>query len=104
MNLCSKPGCGAPGAAVLAYDYEARAAVIGDAVEGDISPHLYVLCSRCAERLNPPRGWTLADERTEPPLFLDAEVTQLHATEAPAEELEPEPATERKQLFFGYSA
>jgi len=64
VNLCSKPSCARPGAAVLAYDYAARVAVIEDPPEGEISPHVYALCRGCAEQLRPPRGWELIDSRS----------------------------------------
>jgi hypothetical protein len=64
VNLCSKPGCTRAGGAILAYDYGERRAILQDAREiGQISPHAYVLCSSCAERLRPPRGWLLEDLR-----------------------------------------
>jgi hypothetical protein len=66
--MCSKPGCVGKGASILAYDYEAKRAHLADA-GGDISPHVYVLCSACAERLRPPRGWVLDDQRSEPAVF-----------------------------------
>ena len=71
MTLCSKPSCARPGAAVLAYDYAASTAVLEDPVAGRPNPHLYVLCALCAEKLKPPRGWTLVDRRTDPRLFVD---------------------------------
>jgi hypothetical protein len=68
MSMCSKPGCVGNGTAILAFDYAARRALLADA-RGDISPHVYVLCSDCAERLRPPRGWILDDQRNEPAVF-----------------------------------
>lgn len=71
MNTCSKPGCTRAGAAVLGYDYGARLALLEDPPgKGRLSPHLYVLCVPCAERLRPPQGWMLEDVRTTPPLVL----------------------------------
>lgn len=88
---------------MLAYDYAASTALLEDPPEGAISPHLYVLCARCAERLRPPRGWILDDRRSKPRLFVERDpvlVSAHHSSEA------PEPADEqgRTQLFFGYSA
>lgn len=101
MSSCSKPGCANPGAAVLGYDYAARRAVLDDP-SGDVSPHAYVLCTRCAEKLTPPRGWVLDDNRAEPPLFLDR---VKEREDAPAVESLPAPEEPaRRQLFFGYSA
>jgi hypothetical protein len=103
VNPCSKPGCGNPGAALLGYDYADRRAVLDDPPEGEISPHAYVLCTRCAEKLTAPRGWVLDDHRAAPPLFLDR---ALEERDEPAAVDAHPPAGEprRQQLFFGYSA
>lgn len=104
MNTCSKPGCARAGAAVLGYEYDARRAVLEDPPEtGQVAPHLYVLCNPCAERLTPPYGWVLDDARTAPPLFV-AGPRSLHAISLEAPDAEEEPAPQRRQLFFGYSA
>ena len=102
MNSCSKPGCANPGAAVLGYDYSDRRAMLEDP-GGDISPHAYVLCTRCAEKLTPPRGWVLDDNRAEPPLFLDR-IKERDETAASVGALSSPEEPERRQLFFGYSA
>lgn len=103
MNLCSKPSCTRPGAVVLAYDYAARKAVLDDPGTGQLSPHVYILCARCAEKLNPPKGWELEDHRSEPPLFVERE--RPHVVTIATGDREPEPAaSSRRQLFFGYSA
>jgi hypothetical protein len=70
VNLCAKPSCVRPGAAVLAYDYAARMAVLEDPSDGEISPHSYALCGPCANHLQPPRGWELVDLRDAPRLFV----------------------------------
>ena len=101
MNTCSKPGCANPGAAILGYDYAERRAVLEDPV-GDVSPHSYVLCTRCAQKLTPPRGWTLDDNRAQPPLFLDR--LKEREQPAPVEALPPPEEPRRQQLFFGYTA
>lgn len=104
MNTCSKPGCTRTGAALLAYDYAARLALLQDPpASGQASPHLYVLCSPCAERLRPPQGWVLEDDRSEPPLFVAAGSRYEPPDVGAALEEEEEP-TIRRQLFFGYSA
>ncbi|MFN2586504.1 MAG: DUF3499 family protein [Actinomycetota bacterium] len=104
MNLCSKPGCASPGAAVLGYDYADRRAVLDDPPP-EISPHAYVLCNRCAGKLTPPRGWVLDDLRAAPPLFLDRVADRVEPVPATAPDaLAPLGAPERRQLFFGYSA
>lgn len=66
--MCSKPGCVGQGTAILGYDYAERSAVLADAL-GDISPHVYVLCSGCAGKLRAPRGWVLDDQRSQPTVF-----------------------------------
>ena len=105
MSLCSKPGCGNPGAAILGYDYAERRAVLDDPPSSDVSPHSYVLCTRCAEKLTPPRGWVLDDLRAEPPLFLDrVKERSESAAAAAAETLAAPGEPERRQLFFGYTA
>jgi len=103
VNLCSKPGCTRSGAALLSYDYGARLAHLEDPPSaGEVSPHLYVLCVVCAERLRPPQGWLLEDHRTTPPLFVARGSTRTAPDHEPEEETEPVPS--RRQLFFGYSA
>lgn len=103
MSPCSKPGCANPGAALLGYDYADRRAVLDDPPDGEISPHAYVLCTKCAEKLTPPRGWVLDDNRAEPPLFLDRMVKERDAAAA-VEKLPPPEEPRRQQLFFGYTA
>ena len=98
MNLCSKPRCARPGSVALAYDYAGRRAVLHDPPDGEMSPHLYALCVSCAEKLSPPRGWTLEDERLEPRLFA-ASAGMVRATRF---EDTVEPATTvTAQHFFG---
>ena len=48
---------------MLGYDYDTRRAVLTLPAPGELSPHLYALCGHCADRLRPPRGWELVDER-----------------------------------------
>ncbi|MEA2452352.1 MAG: hypothetical protein QOG04_1062 [Actinomycetota bacterium] len=102
MTVCSKPGCTRTGAAVLGYDYAERLALLEDPPHtGQVSPHVYVLCVPCAERLRPPQGWVLEDARAEPPLFVAGDRPE-HSTAGSDDDIEP--VTTRKQLFFGYSA
>lgn len=97
MNLCSKPRCTRPGSVALAYDYSGRRATLEDPPTGELSPHLYALCVLCAEGLRPPRGWTLEDQRSRPPLFGDRSAARVSASRAP--EVEEESVSE-SQLFF----
>jgi hypothetical protein len=104
VNTCSKPGCTRTGIALLGYDYAARLALLQDPPEtGQVSPHLYVLCGPCAERLRPPQGWVLDDARSEPPLFVAAQPSSSDPISF-AEGSHEEEAPVRRQLFFGYSA
>lgn len=104
MNLCSKPSCTRPGAVVLAYDYSERKALLDDPAVGELSPHVYILCTKCAEKLRPPKGWELEDRRSEPPLFVDRVATGIAAIAATEPEPEAASGPSRRQLFFGYSA
>lgn len=63
MSLCSKPGCARPGSSVLGYDYGEQLIVLSDIADLNVSPHEYLLCAPCSERLRPPRGWSLDDQR-----------------------------------------
>lgn len=63
MANCSKPACGRRGEWILAYDYAEGICVLQETTPGELSPHHYLLCARCADRLKPPRGWTLLDHR-----------------------------------------
>lgn len=103
MNLCSKPSCTRPGAVVLAYDYAERKALLDDPSNGRLSPHVYILCNKCAEKLRPPQGWELEDRRSEPPLFVERAATGVVTIPAEPDDV-PVPAPSRRQLFFGYSA
>ena len=87
---------------MLAYDYADRRALLDDPVEGELPPHLYALCSPCAEKLRPPLGWTLEDRRSAPPLFMDDPGGALEAPHVDRPEIEVEPLLTR-QLFFGSS-
>lgn len=48
---------------MLAYDYSESIAVLEERPLGELSPHLYLLCDRCADKFQPPLGWTLLDRR-----------------------------------------
>lgn len=102
---------------MLAYEYKAGSARLDDLPEMPISPHLYVLCNRCAESLRPPRGWVLDDRRTKtaaadrvapvepPPAVVELDDDRPLALEPEIrepEDLAPEDGT--RQLAFGYSA
>lgn len=103
MSTCAKPGCAGSATSVLSYDYSAKVARLEDPTLEPISPHVYALCSECAQKLQPPRGWTLEDERARPPLFLDD--ARIDLTRRDTYEIEEESSdTSARQLFFGQSA
>lgn len=104
MSFCSKPGCTGVGAAVLGYDYSERLATLADPEVHELSPHLYVLCGECAERLTPPRGWTVEDKRVKPPLFAERDTAVTILEIAPPASRRPDETFVRQQLFFGSSA
>ncbi len=89
---------------MLTYDYDARLAFLDDPIAGALSPHAYVLCISCADRLDPPRGWLLDDRRSEPPLFVPhASEEERIGVVTPDPSREAEPTSVRSQLFFGHS-
>lgn len=108
MSRCSKPGCSGNAAAVLSYDYASSRAMLEDPSGHGVDPHLYVLCAGCADKLVPPRGWTLEDRRETPPLFLprDPAAMTVEVVEVIGRDVEmPAESTSRsRQLFFGHSA
>lgn len=55
---CSKVACVDDAVATLTYVYADSMAVLGP-LSSRHEPHSYDLCSRHAERLNPPQGWTV---------------------------------------------
>ena len=96
---------------MLAYDYRAGSARLDDLPEIPISPHLYVLCDRCATSLRAPRGWILDDRRVTPHgARPQAAPAASPAAEAPvAAEAQTEVQVEvheegQRQLAFGYRA
>lgn len=91
---------------MLAYDYAAQLAVLEDPPQGEVNPHLYILCAPCADKLTPPSGWTLEDRRENPPLFLERlQRRQEIETQLASGDSTPEPeSSEGRQLFFGSSA
>lgn len=82
--------------------------MLDDPNDGSVDPHLYVLCAMCADKLIPPRGWTLEDRRQAPPLFLprDPAMTTVDVVEVIGEDIgvPTRPEQRARQLFFGHSA
>lgn len=68
MIQCSKPGCSGGGTVLLSYDYAQRTATLEPWSAGPPSPHIYVMCGACADRLRPPLGWELVDDRMPAPV------------------------------------
>ena len=107
MTRCSKPACAEIASVVLAYDYGSQAVVLDDATGADISPHHYAMCLRCAEKLKPPRGWTIEDRRVAVPLFASErpERSELQREERRLVTSEDRSLDDRsdsgRQLFFG---
>jgi hypothetical protein len=62
-RFCARPGCGAPATAVLTFQYSTRTVWLLD--QGDLDPAAIDLCTRHADRLSPPRGWTSHDRRAD---------------------------------------
>ncbi len=62
QRLCARPGCGAPASASLVFQYTARMVWLDDL--GEPQPYKIDLCSRHADRLCVPRGWSGDDRRT----------------------------------------
>jgi hypothetical protein len=61
---CARPDCSAPGTASLTFAYTTREAWIG-VLDDDPRTQSYDLCARHVDRVRPPLGWQLRDERPE---------------------------------------
>lgn len=59
---CSRPACGNPPAATLAYDYAGRSVWV-DPLAEESHPMTHDLCGRHADNLSVPNGWVLHDRR-----------------------------------------
>jgi hypothetical protein len=62
MRRCAKIRCTAQAVATIGLSYEQRTVVVG-ALVADPNPNLLDLCTEHVERLTPPRGWLVRDER-----------------------------------------
>jgi uncharacterized protein DUF3499 len=67
MRTCAKMRCGAEPVATVSLAYDEREVVIASLVR-ERDPNLLDLCREHAERLTPPVGWTVHDERPAPAL------------------------------------
>jgi hypothetical protein len=61
---CARPGCGAPAAALLRYDYAERRVWIDDVSE-DAGGSVWPLCQAHADGLRVPIGWERDDRRAD---------------------------------------
>ena len=61
QRLCARPGCGAPATDALAFHDVTRMVWLHDL--GEPQPYAIDLCTRHADRLCVPRGWTGDDRR-----------------------------------------
>ncbi len=64
MRRCAKIRCAAQAVATIGLSYEQRTVVVG-ALVADPNPNLLDLCTEHVDRLTPPRGWLVRDERLE---------------------------------------
>jgi hypothetical protein len=60
-RLCAHAGCGAPATAVLTFQYASGTVWVLDPGERD--PAAIDLCTRHADKVSAPRGWTTHDRR-----------------------------------------
>lgn len=63
MRTCSKPSCSEPAEATLILRYQQREVVLGNLLP-ERDRNFTELCMRHADRLTPPLGWDVRDERT----------------------------------------
>ena len=62
MRTCAKMRCEAEPVATITLGYAEREVVIGGLL-AERDPNLLDLCREHAERMTPPVGWTVRDER-----------------------------------------
>ncbi|HEX9123595.1 MAG TPA: DUF3499 family protein [Actinomycetota bacterium] len=62
MRVCAKMRCSREAVATIGLSYEAKVVVVGD-LSREPNPNLLDLCSEHVERLTPPIGWRMRDER-----------------------------------------
>jgi hypothetical protein len=63
MRTCAKMRCGQPPVTTVALVYTERTVVISDLLP-ERDPNLLDLCAEHVERMTPPVGWVVVDERT----------------------------------------
>jgi len=67
MRTCAKMRCGNDPVATVALAYVERHVVITDLLP-ERDPNLLDLCSEHVERMTPPVGWVVRDERAAAPI------------------------------------
>lgn len=77
-RVCSRPGCAAPAVVTFTFEPAALTVWVADLLEDPTGPG-HDLCVEHGDRLSAPRGWTLADQRTNKPSLptLDAQSPML---------------------------
>lgn len=61
---CARPGCPSPSRATLTFSYATQEVWL-EPLRDEPPPHAYDLCPAHADRTQPPKGWTLVDERSD---------------------------------------
>lgn len=76
-RLCSRPGCSAPAVVTFTFDAPKLTVWVGDLVDDPGAG--YDLCQDHGDRLAPPKGWEIADQRSSRPALptLDANSPML---------------------------
>ena len=72
LAICIR--CGAPASTLMTFDYGDRAVWLEDLIVPPDTTPGYAFCSDHADRMSPPRGWTLTDRRKVARLFAAVEV------------------------------
>jgi Protein of unknown function (DUF3499) len=63
MRTCAKMRCDAEPVATVALSYAEREVIVGD-LRPERDPDLLDLCRDHVQRMTPPVGWIIRDERT----------------------------------------
>ncbi|HSL12261.1 MAG TPA: DUF3499 family protein [Actinomycetota bacterium] len=62
MRICAKMRCGTEPVATVTLAYAARQVIVGD-LRSERDPNLLDLCREHVDRLTPPVGWSVRDDR-----------------------------------------
>jgi hypothetical protein len=63
MRTCAKMRCDAEPVATVSLSYAEREVLVGD-LRSERDPDLLDLCREHVQRMTPPVGWTIRDERS----------------------------------------